>query len=164
MRKVRLSCFVFLAAIFSGLAVSAGATTVTITAGPFSTVSGADSSSFDNGLPAGYAAPAALAGVRTGSLQNVYLTPSGDTTPYAYVGLTLTDSNGVSMIYGPGGTPVSGLVTDQTTSVYVNSFDAGARAFECDNVPIVTSAPEPVSIFLLAGSLLAIGAIRRRAA
>ena len=65
------------------------------------------------------------------------------------------------------------------TAVYVNFFDTGApwtsvtwttggAAFEFDNVATATATatPEPMSIFLAASGLLAIGAgaIRRRKA
>jgi hypothetical protein len=100
-----------------------------------------------------------------------FLWGSADT----YNSLTFTGSGG-SETYGQGGMVVFGLTLDDNSSNYVTfidttgvwtsvSFISSTAAFEIDNVSILpVPAPEPASIALLAGGLLAIGAgaIRRK--
>jgi hypothetical protein len=201
MSKLSLFSF-FSVAMAMGLAIPAGATTITLTAGMFSTQAGAVNTSFDSGtLPASFTATGTNQGVVTGSVLNTYLAPTGDTTPYAFVGassmltdtfsspvsylglywgsadvyntLSVTDINGVTTDYPAAMIP--GLSLGSNTSAYVNfnfttpiasvTFTSGAPAFEFDNLATVAAAvPEPVSIALLAGGFLAIGAgaFRRR--
>jgi hypothetical protein len=204
MKTINRNTLLSLAAISICFAIPASATTVTITAGPFTSVAGATTATFDSGvLPPNFTASGPSAGVVTGSVTNQYAAPLGDTTAYAYAGpgssltetfatpvsyfglywgspdtyntLSFTDTNGVTTVWGEGGTPVPGLVTNQTTPAYVNFWDSGVAwksvtwtssvaAFEFDNAASGSPTPEPASVGLLAGGLLAIGVgvIRRR--
>jgi hypothetical protein len=178
-----------------GLSIHASANSVTITAGPFSPYVGGVSANFDsNSFPSNFTA-SGNAGIVQGSILNVNLAPTGDSTPYVYVDpggivtetlggvtyfgfywsspdlyntLTFTDTNANSTVYGYGGTPVPGLLTDQLTGQYVNFFDSGTPwatvtftsptgiAFEFDNT--MSGTPEPATLVLLAGGLMAVGA------
>ena len=199
MSKPKLYTLLSVAALSLGITMTASATTVSVTSGPF-----VDIGTFNSGtMPSGWTASGPYAGVVSGSVYNVNLAPTGDTTPYAWVGpqsvitaaysapisyfglywgsedsynaIAFTDTNGVTTKYGFNGISIPGLTYDGMTSNYVSftdtgaawktvTFTSGALAFEFDDVTTTAATPEPASIALLAGGLLAIGAgaVRRR--
>ena len=200
MSKLKLFSSLSVVALSLGLTIPAGATTTIVTTGPFVDTGWVNSGS----LPSSWADFGPAAGVVTGSVFDQYAAPTGDTTPYTYVGansyiigdfaptavfslywgsadsfntIAFTDTNGVVTTFGQGGQAIPGLSLGTNTSSYVTfedtgalwtevKFTSGAAAFEFDDVGIgvVAPTPEPTTIALMAGGLLAIGAgaLRRR--
>lgn len=151
-RTSLFSVFSF-AALALGLTIPAGATTVTLTTGLFSTQAGAVNTTFDSTTP-GFVFSPTTSGIATGSTVNLRAAPTADTTAYAWVTtggsivdtfaapvsylglywgspdtyntLIITDVNGVATSYIPGSGLLAGLTANQSTAQYVNFFDTGA--------------------------------------
>lgn len=98
MSKASLFSFLSVAAMSLALAVPGTATTITITPGPSSPLSGGTTFTFDSGaVPAGWTFSTSGSGIAATSTPNVAAEPSNDTTPFAYVGtggtITYTSPN-----------------------------------------------------------------------
>jgi hypothetical protein len=98
-------------------------------------------------------------------------------SPDQYNSLTFTDTQGHTVTYGEGGIQIPNFTPNVqgNTDSYVSFWSTGnnwvsvswastTAAFEFDNVSAGVVTPEPASIALIAGGLLAIGvgALRRR--
>lgn len=210
MTNLTLSSLFSSAALALALVSPATATTVTLggTAvsgqGMESSIAGTTTNTFNNSpMPASFSGDSNAALV-SGSVTNVYLAPTGDTSAYVTTGVgTLTDTlaagitsfgfywgsvdtwNTFSITESNGKTSSTLCLTgsqlasefnvpvNSSDSSFINfSADAGQtftsaafastqNSFEFDN--LATATPEPASIGMLAGGLLAMaGALRRR--